>query len=99
MGHQKTCKVALLSNVDVQLFVKKQIEKKYNKKQQNERKKYILSTCTSTTVGNKRWQSLGIRKSKYPSAKKQRGHVRKSNYKLGSMDTTWDTNKFATTWR
>lgn len=55
MGHQKTCKVALLSNVDVQLFVKKQIEKKYNKKQQNERKKYILSTCTSTTVGNKRW--------------------------------------------
>lgn len=52
MGHQKTCKVALLSNVDDQLFIKKQIEKKYNKKQQNGRTKYIPSICT--TVGNKR---------------------------------------------
>jgi len=49
---------------------KKQTEEKYNQKQQSERTKYIISRFT--TLGHKWLLSLGIRKSKYSTAKEQK---------------------------
>lgn len=49
---------------------KKQIEEKYNQNQQSERTKYIINRFT--TVWHKWLLSLGIRKSKYSTAREQK---------------------------